>query len=395
MKIHVQVSGAGGRPETITFDADSEAEALRTAASRGLMVVAISSETTSSRPVKQSAKFHLVLFSQELLALLEAGLSLIEALQTLESKERRAGPRLVLSDVLHELREGKGFSDALAQRPDIFPDLYVATVRSSERSGNLVDALSRFVAYRIQFDSLRKKLVSASIYPVMLIGVGLTVTFFLLGYVVPRFAAVYEGAGRETPVASRLLLAFGMQIDRHWGLLGVIAAGAVTACVIALKSIATRRMLLEALLSLPFVAPRAVEFRLARFYRTTALLLAAGIPLTKALSMGAGLFPIQQRAALERARKAVEEGSDFTSALEQESLATAIAASLLRVGERSGRLDDMLERAARFHDDEIARWVDWASRLLEPLLMSAMGIVIGSVVVLLYMPIFDLAGSLQ
>lgn len=395
MQVILQVSGDRGHPETLAVEADSEVDALRAAASRGLQVLSVSSPP-SPRAVRGAAgRFPLVLFSQELLALLEAGLSLIEALQTLEAKERRPAPRAVLTELLNSLREGKGFSDALASKGQIFPELYVATVRSAERSGNLADALSRYVVYQLQFDALKKKLVSASIYPVMLIGVGLTVTLFLLAYVVPRFAAVYEGSGRETPLASRLLLAFGSFIDAHAGLLGAAALMAVTALVAALRAPAARHALVALAVQLPLLAPRAAEFRLARFYRTTSLLLAAGIPLTRALTMTTGLFPATQRASLDRARRAIEEGSAFTPALEAEGLATPIAASLLRVGERSGRLADMLERAARFHDEEFARWVDWASRLLEPLLMSVMGLVIGSVVVLLYMPIFDLAGTLQ
>lgn len=395
MQVILQIAGLDGRPEELVVDADSEEDALRTAALRGMQVLSVSLPAAPIVGRGRTGRFSLVLFSQELLALLEAGLSLIEALQTLEAKERRPATRALLAELLGHLREGKGFSEALAAKGDVFPELYVATVRSAERSGNLPDALSRYVAYQLQFDAVKKKLVSASIYPVMLIGVGLVVTLFLLGYVVPRFASVYAGSGREIPLASTLLLALGNFIDGHWDVLGAAASMLATGLGLALREPTARRALVDAMLRLPFLAPRAAAFRLARFYRTTALLLAAGIPLTRALTMVAGLFPTAQRDALVRARCAVEEGCAFTSALEAEGLATPIAASLLRVGERSGRLADMLERAARFHDEEFARWVDWASRLLEPVLMSAMGLVIGTVVVLLYMPIFDIAGTLQ
>jgi len=395
MQVILQIPGARGRPETLVVEAESEADAIRVAASRGLQVLSVSLPTQPASARGGAGRFPLILFSQELLALLEAGLSLIEALQTLETKERRPGARAVLSELLNGLREGKGFSEALAARAEIFPELYVATVRSAERSGNLPDALSRFVVYQLQFDVLKKKLISVAIYPTMLIVVGLSVTLFLLGYVVPRFAVVYDGSAHRTPFASALLLTFGKFIHAHWSAFGIVTLTALAGVVFTLRDPAARRVLIDTAVRFPFLSRRAADFRLARFYRTMALLLAAGIPLTRALAMTAGLFPPAQREALERARRTIEEGGAFTPALEAEGLATAIAASLLRVGERSGRLADMLERSARFHDEEFARWVDWASRLLEPMLMSAMGLIIGTVVVLLYMPIFNLADTLQ
>jgi len=156
-----------------------------------------------------------------------------------------------------------------------------------------------------------------------------------------------------------------------------------------------RARLLEMVLRIPTLARRSREFRLARFYRTLALLLSAGIPLARGLTMTTGLFTPRQAEGLMHAKRAVEEGLSFSKALEGEGMATPIALSLIRVGETSGRLGEMLERSARFHDEDFTRWVDWVSRLLEPVLMAAMGVVIGTVVVLLYLPIFDLAGSLQ
>jgi len=165
--------------------------------------------------------------------------------------------------------------------------------------------------------------------------------------------------------------------------------------VVALSRAAGRRYLLERVLSIPWLARKSLEFRLARFYRAVSLLLSAGIALPRAMGMVDGLLGSAHRASLSRARSMVEQGQSLSAALLAEHLASPVAESLIKVGERSGQLAPMLERTARFHDDELARWIDWASRLLEPLLMLLLGIVIGGVVVLLYMPIFELAGSLQ
>lgn len=394
MLIQLRVAHGSGRPESLNVEAASEAAAVRIAAARGYRVLRIEHER-STGVVFRRGEFSLVLFGQELLALLEAGLTVVEALEALRNKETRRAPRALLEGLLGELREGRRFSDVLAGRPEQFPELFVATVRAAERSGNLPDALARYVSYRLQFEQVHKKLIAASIYPLMLIAVGLMVTLFLLGYVVPRFSSVYVSAGRETPWLSEVLLTVGRSIHQHWSLWAGAAVACAAMVVLSLRSAASRAKLLGAILRMPALARRAAEFRLARFYRTLALLLGAGIPLARAMTMSAGLFPAGEAAALARARSRVEEGSSFSRALQDEGLITPIALSLVQVGERSGRLADMLERAARFHDEAFSRWMDAASRLMEPVLMMAMGLVIGAVVVLLYLPIFDLAGSLQ
>ena len=397
MQFHLQVQGPAGS-QALAIDAASEAEAIRAAVRGGWRVLAVDAGATSDtgaalRPGKQGLP--LLQFSQELLALLEAGLNLGEAMATLHNKETRPGAKATLAAIVLTLQQGLSFSDTLAGFPDIFPDIYIATVHAAERSGNLPEALARFVAYQLQFDAIRKKLISAAIYPCMLLVVGGLVTLFLLGYVVPKFSVVYESSGREIPWMSQMLLGFGQTLAAHPLLCAGALAAVVAAVVFGIANAGARQALVLRLLRLPVLAGKAAEFRLARFYRALSLLLHAGIPLHKALAMvGPMLLPAQQE-QLAQARRAVQEGMPFSTALEQAGMATPVAQSLLKVGENTGRLGDMLERSAKFHDEEFARWVDWASRLLEPLLMTIIGVVIGGVVVLMYMPIFELAGSLS
>ncbi|SFL44838.1 type II secretion system F family protein [Rugamonas rubra] len=410
MRFHLQVQGGAGA-RSVALDAASEAEAIRQAARNGWRVLSIAGAPAgagigtgagtagglagAAAAARGRQPLPLLQFSQELLALLEAGLNLGEAMATLHNKEGRAGARATLAAIRLALQQGQSFSDTLAGFPAVFPDLYVATVHAAERSGNLPEALARFVAYQLQFDAIRKKLVSAAIYPTMLLAVGTLVTLFLLGYVVPKFSVVYESSGREIPWLSQMLLAFGQSLAAHPWLCLAALGGTVAALVLGLGNAALRARLVLAVLRLPLLAAKAAEFRLARLYRALSLLLHAGIPLSKALAMSGAMLLPQQREQLLRARRAVEQGLPFSAALEQNGLATPVAQSLLRVGENTGRLGDMLERSAKFHDEEFARWVDWASRLLEPLLMTLIGVVIGGVVVLMYMPIFELAGSLS
>ena len=397
MQFQLRVQGSGSTTaQRITIDAANEADAIRTAVKNGWRVLAIDSLNAPVKPSgSANAEFPLLQFSQELMALLEAGLNLTEAITTLHNKENRGAVKQVIGGILLALQQGKSYSDTLQDYPEIFSDIYISTMRAAERSGSLPEALSRFIAYQLQFDSIKKKLVSAAIYPCMLLSVGTLVTLFLLGYVVPRFSVVYESSGRDIPWMSQVLLGFGKAIAGHTTVFLLVLATVVGGLIAMMMHGPTRARLLLALLRLPVLAAKAAEFRLARFYRALSLLLHAGIPLAKGLAMVAPMLLPEQQAALAQARRLVEEGQPFSSALEQYQLTTPVAQSLLKVGENTGRLGDMLERSARFHDEEFARWVDWASRLLEPMLMTIMGVVIGAVVVLMYMPIFELAGSLS
>lgn len=393
----LRVQGADGRAQLLEFTNISEAEAIRKTSARGMRILAIESSASIATLSSFAGghKFPLVLFSQELLALLDAGLNLNEALTTLYAKERQVAVRAVLGDVLQALREGRNFSDVLAATPQHFPEVYIATVRASERTGDLRQSLARFIAYQLQFDTIRKKLVSAAIYPMMLLVVGGFVTMFLLGYVVPRFSEVYESSGRELPWLSTVLLTFGKLIHHNWQIALSTLLIFLSLIVWAISRPEGRAWLLSQVLRLPWIAAKANEFRLARFYRAVSLLLASGIALPRAMGMVTGLLSHGQQIRLAQSRIAVEQGQTLSAALLAAELASPVAESLIKVGERSGQMSEMLERTARFQDDDFARWVDWASRLLEPILMTVIGLVVGTVVVLMYMPIFELAGSLS
>jgi general secretion pathway protein F len=341
------------------------------------------------------SRFPLVLFSQELLALLNAGLNLVEALETLEAKERRPEHKSVLTRMLARLNEGKSLSAAMAEQTAVFPPLYVATVRASERTGSVPEALSRYVAYQNQLDAVKKKLVNASIYPVMLLTVGMLVTLFLLGYVVPKFSAIYDDLGGSLPWMSRLLLQWGQLIEAHGALTVAGLVALIAGAAYALSRPDVRSRIGHALWRAPAIGERLRVYQLARFYRTVGMLLKGGTPVVTALGMVGGMLQPGLRASLERACAAVREGLPLSVAMERHGLTTPVAERLLKVGERTGAMGEMMERVGEFHDEEMARWVEWFTRLFEPLLMAAIGLVIGFIVWLMYMPIFELAGSIQ
>lgn len=370
------------------------AEARRRAEVQGYRVIS----TRAQRNLPMLARNHvfpLALFSQELLALLEAGLTLLEAIETLAGKEQQGEARRILDGVIKLLREGQHLSLALQNFPAAFPPLYVATIRASERTGDMQEALKRYLAYQAQVDAVRKKIINASIYPALLFVVGGLVTLFLLAYVVPRFSHIYEDMGDNIPLMSKMLMEWGHFFESYglWVTLGFASLMAWSIRWVMRPQ--TRAWMMKRLWRFPAVGERMRVYQLARFYRTTGMLLRGGIPLVTALEMVGDLLGYGLRQNLEHATHMIREGRSAHESFQAHGLTTEVSLRMLLVGERSGNLGEMMERIAGFYDEDMARWVEWFSRLFEPLLMAVIGLVIGLIVLLMYMPIFELAGSIQ
>jgi general secretion pathway protein F len=377
-----------------SVDAVDEADARRQTSLQGLRVISLAA-ASRRRWLSRPTRIAIVIFSQELVALLDAGLSLVESIEALAEKESNPALRRPLERILTRLYEGQTLAAALAEHPASFPPLYIATVRASERTGALSEALTRFIAYQQQIDQLRKTLINASIYPLVLLGAGLLVTLFLLGYVVPRFSSIYEELGSDLPLASRLLMQWGRLLAAHTAEVLVGAALALAGSAYLLTRRSTRAAIGAWLCAIPALGRQLFLYQLARLYRTVGMLLRGGMPAVTALSMSAGMLGQNLREPFARATQAIREGKSIADAMETHGLTTPVAARMLRVGERSGNMGDMTERIAAFYDEELARWVAIATRLIEPALMTIIGLMIGVIVVLMYFPIFQLAGSIQ
>ncbi|HEX5394150.1 MAG TPA: type II secretion system F family protein [Rhodocyclaceae bacterium] len=345
--------------------------------------------------LRRRKDFDLLLFSQELRSLLEAGLSLIESLGALARKEATGDKRTLIESLIRHLREGKPFSIALREFPEVFPPLYLALTSASEQTGNLAGALERFVSYRSQMDTVRKRIVSSAIYPALLIGVGSLVILFLMTYVVPRFSRIYEDFGRDLPFMSKLLLQWGSLIEAH-GLqaLAVIGVAALIGVPIFKKRLGWRG-LLRRLLAIKALQSRVYLYAIARFYRTLGMLQQGGIPIVDALGLSRELLSEDRRSALDQVTEDIRSGIALSVALERQGLAPPVASDLLQVGEKTGDIGEKMLRIADFYDEDLSRWTEWFVRLFEPLLMLFIGLFIAFVVVLLYLPIFELAGSVQ
>ncbi|MBC7957411.1 MAG: type II secretion system F family protein [Cytophagales bacterium] len=381
---------------SIQLEAADPNDARRQAELQGYAVVAVKAAARHRRAAfGSSSAFPLLHFNQSLLILLKAGLSVVEVIETLADRETRAEAKQVLTRLHDQLKEGLSFSAALEAQPAIFPPLYVASVRANERTGALTEAIERFVQYRAQADHMRKRIIGAAVYPAMILGVGTLVIAFLLLYVVPRFSLVFQDLGDRIPLMSRLLLQWGQFAHAHG--LQLLAGGALAlgAIIYALTRPRVRLALARLIQRIPRIGEYVRVYQLARFYRALGMLQQAGMPIVTALDMVNGLLPPSLQSSLAAARQDIGEGRSISAAFETHGLTTAVSLRLLRVAERTGQMGEMLERTAGFHDEDISQAIEWFIRLFEPLLMIGIGIVIGIVVLLMYAPIFELAGSLQ
>ena len=389
--------------------------ALRIAPSRVLSVTAAAPETAvtavtrasnagSTRPdSSRHRSFPLRLFSQELAVLLAAGIPLLEGLVTLREKEASAPVAQALDGVIAKLQDGQPLSAALKSQPQAFDALFIAVVQSSERTGQIEEALREHAAYLAWVDALRGKLVSASIYPLTLIVAGMAVIVFLLLFVVPRFAGILEGVGggagggggNALPAASQLLIATGRFSGDHPWATAATALALLLAPVLAWRHGGLRAWVTARLWQAPLLGPKLHLLALAQFYRTTSMLLGAGVPAMSALGAAREVISERLRAPLDAAIASVGRGERLSVALQLAGLTTPVSLRMIRVGERSGGLGPMLRKAAEFYDEELSRLTELVTRLVNPVLMLVMGVVIGGIVVLMYLPIFQLVEQVQ
>ncbi len=388
-----------GAVRTERLRAGSERQALEQVRLRGLRALTCRALERERRTVRATGvgrhRLDVGLFTDELAALLDAGLGVGDTLRTLAEKEPAGPARTALEAVCRDITEGSPLSAALANQ-SAFPPLLVASISASEQTGDLVSALRRYSAHREAMRLLRGKLVGAAIYPALLLGVGTLVVFFLLGVVVPRFSVLIEDSGNpHLPFASTMLLSFGKEVAARPMVFAAGFLAAVAGIAIALIRAARSGWQIAGLQEVWIIGSVVRLFRHAQFYRTSAMLVEGGVPALRALEMSSRLLAEADQRGLARARQEISEGKPIGPALAQAGIADTVALRMLEVAQRTGKLADVLARIATFQEAALGRAVDLAARLVEPALMIFIGLVIGGIVVLMYMPIFDLATSLQ
>ena len=336
-----------------------------------------------------------LIFNQQFVTLIRAGLPILKALDLLSG--RTTDPKLGrwIQAVRDEVRNGALLSEAF-RRQGVFPPVYISSILAGEKSGSLTEVLDRYISYQKLALSVRKKLLVSLIYPSFLVFLVCCLVVFLVTYVVPNFAQLYESMQAELPRITQILIAVGTTARAY------VVAGFLTlvAAILAFRLWAARESSQETLdrlkLRLPLAGEIWIKYQVAQLARVLSTLLTGGIPLVQALqtaaeSLGSGLL----RKALGSAEKLVREGQPLSAALRSTALFPELATDMIEVGESTGALPAMLNSVAEFYEDDVSTRLTAALSLIEPAIMIGMGVFVAFVLVALYLPIFSLADTLR
>jgi len=382
------------------IDAESEIALRSQLDSKGWLLFSLegtSRATSFTLPAWHSRRLSLrefLIFNQEFMALTKAGLPILKALDLLAARTAHPTFQTALQGVREEIRGGASISEAMGKYPYQFPELYRASIRSGEHSGHLVDVLQRYIAYVKLVIATKEKVVKAMAYPSFLIIVGIAVVGFLLAYVMPTFADIYGQNKAGLPGPTKLLLT-AVEHGREWlpwaaaGLFG-LGAGLYKWLRTTVGKAQIDRFSLHA----PIIGDVLLKNQIVRMARTLSTVLAGGIPLLTALQITSGAVTNRVLSqAIDRATDRVREGVGLAASLKQEGLFPEMTLEMIEVGETTGSLEAMLNDVAEFHEGEMDLRLSQITTWIEPALLLVMGIIVGGIVIVMYLPIFQIAGT--
>ena len=333
----------------------------------------------------------LATFTRQFAVILEGGLPIVKSLEILEEQQRNHYFKKVLYDIKLKVEMGSSLSDALAEYPKVFDNLYIQMIRSGESSGNLDIVLKRLAAHLERIMSLKGKVKHAMVYPSVIIIVTIVVISIIMLFVIPKFAEIYESAGRALPLPTQILI----NISRNFWKILLAFIILLVGSIVGIKYYRTKERgkynTDKILLHLPILGELFHKAAVARIARTLANLVGGGVPLLQALTIAgetSGNKVLEK--AMEEVKINVSAGQSIADPMFYTGVFPYLLVEMVRVGELTGKLEDMLNRVADFFEEEVDRTVNTLSTLIEPILIVILGIVVGSILIALYLPIFKL-----
>jgi len=401
MEFRCRLASPSGEITEGVFVAEDEARLRHELEDKGLYVLSLHAKGVigglslrlPQRRAINTAEF--LVFNQELATLLKAGMPLVQSLDLLKRRVTSPAFRAVLDDVHDKVRSGTALSDAFAAQGDLFPRVYTASLLAGERSGNLDAVLRRYVEYSKIIATVKRRTVSALVYPAILISLALALVTIIILKVVPAFSDFYSSFGAQLPLVTRIIVRVSDVIRNQFPYLVIGLAALVLGVAAAVRHRTQRARLDHVLLRLPMLGQVARKFATSQMARTLATLLGGGLPLVNALDIAAKSVGNRFMAAqLDIVSARVREGESFAAALDARRAFPEVAVKMAEVGESTGALQDMLNTVADFYDEEISTTMERFVTLIEPALLVIMGIVIAGLLLALYMPLFQLSSVL-
>jgi len=401
MEFRCRLASPSGEISEGVYVAENEARLRHELEEKGLYVLSLQrkgaiggvSVQLPQRRAVNTREF--LVFNQELATLLKAGMPLVQSLDLLKRRVVSPTFRSVLEDVHEKVRSGTALSDAFAAQGELFPRVYTASLLAGERSGNLDAVLRRYVEYAKIIATVKRKTLSALVYPAILISLALVLVTIIILKVVPAFSDFYSSFGAELPLVTRVIVRVSELIRGQFLLLVLGLVLAVAAIVVWAQQQGQQARFDRALLRLPMLGQVARKFATSQMARTLATLLGGGLPLVNALDISSKSIGNRYMASqLEIVSSRVREGESLASALDKRGVFPEVAVKMAEVGESTGALQDMLNTVADFYDEEISTTMERFVTLVEPVLLVIMGIVIAGLLLALYMPLFQLSSVL-
>ena len=401
MEFRCRLGTPGGEIVEGVYVAESEARLRREFEEKGLYVLAIQRAGRAAlgsfklpRRSRISTREFLV-FNQGLATLLKAGMPLVQSLDILRQRVDNPLLKSVLDDVYDRVRAGSSLSEAFESHGTLFPGVYTASLLAGEKSGSLEGVIRRYVAYVKVISGVKRKTISALVYPAILLVLSCVVVAIIMLRVVPEFGAFYNQFGRDLPLSTRIIVSISNFAGTYFLVMLLGAVGAVVAFVAWLKQPGNRRSFDKWTLSIPMLGPIAQMFATSQAARTLATLLGGGIPLVNAIDVSARSIGNQYMAQqLTTAAQQVREGRALASAMMQSGAFPDVAVKMVEVGESTGALQEMLNSLSEFYDEEIETSLTRFITIVEPTLLVIMGIIIAALLLSLYMPLFNLSSMI-
>jgi len=346
---------------------------------------------TAARRLKIEPFLH---FNQQLAALVQAGLPILQAISLLAKRQSNAALRSVLREIEARIREGTPMSEAFAAQGDVFPKLYTASLLAGEKSGNLDGVLNRYIAYTKQMLTLRRKIRQALTYPVILIFALIGLVSVMTGFVIPRFAVIYKDFGTELPTITQAVLAVSTTIEANLYWLLPTFIGGILALILWRQTERGRMAIDGFLLKLPLVGQIIRDMTTSQLGRSLSTLLRGGVTLVESFRIASETITNKALArASARVLPRIREGEPFAESLEQAGWMSPLAIDMLRVGERSGSLKEMLDELAGFYDAELELQLNQLTALIQPVVLVLMAGLVVFVLLAMYLPLFSLISS--
>jgi type IV pilus assembly protein PilC len=392
-----QARDASGKIISGVQDALNEDNAVTSLMSRGLMVLSLQAKSAATQSRKKNwtvKETDLVLFTRQLSTMIEAGISLVQAMTALYDQcdpKRQRNLRHIISDVTTRVQGGESFNESIAKHPRVFDRLFVSMVKAGEHGGLLAEILDRLAGFLEASARLRKKVKSAMTYPVIVICIAFAITTFLLVKVVPIFGEIFKDFGAKLPAPTQFLIDVSDFIRGEWYFLILILGGTFFGIRTFLRSTRGKQLWDRWKLKLPIFGPLIHKICMSRFSRTFAQLIRSGVPILEVLDIvggASGNYVVET--SIKGVSEDVEKGDNLSVALSKKPIFPPMMLRMVSAGEATGKIDTMLEKMADFWDEEIEAMLDALTSLIEPLLIVFLGVIVGGIVIAMFLPIFKL-----